>query len=426
MLVAASVCLVVANCGSGPTGFGDDGSADGTIDGGSSDASTNDVIFVPSDAQPVEATTPKPVSSLTLEQVWFITGEPISGSKDMLIDFRDASAPVVTCGPPVSVSTGNEGTAVFTDPTSGNLLFYTDGISIFNGQDNQLLANGGGVNGQPSASEPALITPKQGSDGGSYYVFSVNYTDDSATTGDIYYSTLDLTQGAHGTVTNKNTHLFQGNVGEALDMVPHTNNADFWVIGYSGAGTINAFLVSSSGVSTSPVVSSTGLSGTVLRSAINHSYDYDHIVMAINNNSTGVIATANIDRATGKVSGVKTIVTGDLGFHASYSGDGTKLYYVRGTQGWSGVAYQYDLTSSTETMLGGTGLAAAKLAPDNKVYFVGYGKPYLAVVNSPNALGTASGFVANGLLLNGCLAAFGVPNQTAAYLSYLPPAPPTN
>jgi hypothetical protein len=37
-------------------------------------------------------------------------------------------------------------------------------------------------------------------------------------------------------------------------------------------------------------------------------------------------------------------VTGDLGFHASYSGDGTKLYYVRGTQGWSGVAYQYDLS----------------------------------------------------------------------------------
>jgi len=120
------------------------------------------------------------------------------------------------------------------------------------------------------------------------------------------------------------------------------------------------------------------------------------------------------------------VATGDLGFHASYSGDGTKLYYVRGTQGWSGVAYQYDLTSSTETMLGGTALAAAKLAPDGKVYYAGYGNAYLAVVNSPNNSGTASGFVANGLSLAGCHAAFGVPNQTAAYLSYLPPIPPTN
>lgn len=210
-------------------------------------------------------------------------------------------------------------------------------------------------------------------------------------------------------------------------MLPHSNNTDFWVLGYDGAGSVDSFLVTAGGVSTTPVVSSTGITGTVLRSAINHSYDYDHVVLAINEGgATGTIATADVDRATGKLSNVKTIVTGDLGFHASYSGDGTKLYYVRGTEGWSGVAYQYDLTTSTETMLGGTGLAAAKLAPDGKVYFVGYGRPYLAVVNDPDKPGAASNFVANGLQPGGCSCAFGVPNQTAAYLNYLPPAPPTN
>jgi len=123
---------------------------------------------------------------------------------------------------------------------------------------------------------------------------------------------------------------------------------------------------------------------------------------------------------------VKPIVTGDLGFHASFSGDGTKLYYVRGTEGWSGVAYQYDLVTKTETMLGGSALAAAKLAPDGKVYYVGYGKTSLAVVNYPDKAGAACNYVDNGLALKGCTCAFGVPNQTAAYLGYLPPAPPTN
>ena len=343
------------------------------------------------------------------------------------IDFRPAedggAAPVVTCGSPVAVANGDEGTAVFTDPNNGNLLFYTDGIDIYNGFDNNALANGTGVDGQPSASEPALITPVYGSDGGSFYVFSVNYTDDNAPTGTIYYSTIDLGLGAHGTVTNKNSSLFTGNVGEALDMVPHTDNTDFWVLGYNGANEVNAFLVSQSGVASSPVTSQTGWTGTVLRSAINHSYDYDHIVLAINNGTTGVIATADIDRSTGKLSNVNQVVTGDLGFHASFSGDGTKLYYVRGTQGWSGVAYQWDLTTSTETSLGGTGLAAAKLAPDGKVYFAGYSRPYMAVVSDPNALGAASNFNANGLFLNGCLCAFGVPNQTAAYLGYLTTGP---
>jgi hypothetical protein len=431
--MAASLALAAAaSCGgSGGNGttYGNDASsgADGTTDappphdagtasdtqGGGDVMGFGDSIIPTKDAGPV--------SSLTLEQVWFLTGEPLGTNKNFFIDFRKPGTPVVTCGASVPAATGDEGTAVFTDPTTGQLLFYTDGITVYNGWDNNQLANGDALFGQPSSTEPALITPMYGGDGGTFYVFSDNYADDSSPTGDIYYSTIDLGQGPHGTVTNKNVHLFTGNIGEALDMLPHSNATDFWVLAYDGMANVDAFLVSASGVSTTPVVSPTGLTGTVLRSAINHSYDYDHVVLAMNDGTTGQIATAVVDRATGKLTGVKTIATGDLGYHASYSGDGTKIYYVKGTQGWEGVAYQYDLTTGTETMLGGTGLAAGKLAPDGKLYYVGYSKSALAVVNDPNAAGTACGFVDNSLSLQGCSAAFGVPNQTAAYLSYLPP-----
>jgi hypothetical protein len=366
-----------------------------------------------------------PVSSLTLEQVWFLTGEPLGANKNFFIDFRKPGTPIVTCGASVPAATGDEGTAVFTDPTTGQLLFYTDGITVYNGWDNTQLANGDALLGQPSSTEPALITPKYGGDGGTFYVFSDNYVSDDSPTGDIYYSVIDLSQGPHGTVTTKNTHLFTGNIGEALDMLPHSNGTDFWVLAYDGEANVDAFLVSASGVSSTPVVSPTGFTGTVLRSAINHSYDYDHVVLAMNDGTTsqtaGRIATAIIDRSTGMLSAIRSITTGDLGYHASYSGDGTKLYYVRGTQGWEGTAYQWDLTTGTETALGGTGLAASKLAPDGKLYYVGYSKTALAVVNNPNLPGAACGFVDNSLSLQGCAAAFGVPNQTAAYLSYLPP-----
>ncbi|MGH7293959.1 MAG: hypothetical protein ACRELB_03450 [Polyangiaceae bacterium] len=428
--VAAALALVaVASCGSSsngasgfeagaPEGATTDGSHDGSDGGAGLDSGGGDVISFGDVTAPKEA---GPVSSLSLEQVWFLTGEATGTNKNFFVDFRKPGTPVVTCGASVPAATGDEGTAVFTDPTTGQLLFYTDGITVYDGWDDMPLANGNGLLGQPSSTEPALITPKYGGDGGTFYVFSDNYTDDTSATGDIYYSTIDLNQGAHGTVTAKNTHLFTGNVGEALDMLPHANGNDFWVLAYDGADKVDAFLVSASGVSSTPVVSSTGLTGTVLRSAINHSYDYDHVVLAMNFGTSGQIATSDFDRSTGVLSNVKTVVTGDLGYHASYSGQGSKLYYVRGTQGWEGVAYQYDLVTGTETMLGGTGLAAAKLAPDGKVYYVGYSKTALTVVNNPDAPGASAGFVVDALPLGGCAAAFGVPNQTAAYLSYLPP-----
>jgi len=374
-------------------GFELDGAPDGSLDAGSGER----------------------VSSLALEQVWFLTGS--YASTEMLIDFR-VKPPKVTCGGVVGSTDGFEGTGVFTDPKTGDLLFYTDGRNVFNGKTNARLANGDLLNGDSSATEPALITPLN--DKGQFYIFT-NDTNVSNPSG-VWYSTIDLTVGTNGTVLKKNQPVMTGNPGEALDILPHSNGTDFWLLTYDGASTVKAFLVNSTGVSKTPVSSSTGLTGVVKRAAINHTYDYDHVVLAMNfGGASGTIATANIDRTTGKISGTKTIVTGDLGYHASYSEDGTKLYYVRGTEGWAGVAYQYDLKAGVETSLGGTQMAEAKLAPDGKVYWAGYNKAFMGVVNFPNKAGSAAGFVESGLDLKGCFVAYGVPNQTASYLEYLPP-----
>ena len=107
--------------------------------------------------------------------------------------------------------------------------------------------------------------------------------------------------------------------------------------------------------------------------------------------ANGTIAIADFDRKNGTLSNVKKLITGDVGYHASFSPDGTKLYYVRGTEGWNGIAYQWDIPSGTETKLGGTKMAAAKLAPDGKVYWAGHAKTHLGVVDKPDALGVQAG-----------------------------------
>ncbi|MEO7095436.1 MAG: hypothetical protein ABI175_19430 [Polyangiales bacterium] len=426
----SAIALLALACVSACSAGKDDGGPGQPLDGGLGDASggtdtrRDDAVMLDTDPGftidgeiGTDAGDLERVSSLALEQVWFITGS--FGSSEMLVDFR-VKPPLVTCGGVVGSTDGFEGTGVFTDPKTGDLLFYTDGRKVFNGKDNALLDNGDLLNGDSSACEPALITPLD--DKGKFYIFT-NDTNVGSPSG-VWYSTIDLTVGPHGTVLKKNQPVTKGNPGEALDIVPHKNGSDFWLLTYEGAASVRAYLVNASGVSATPVVSSTGLTGSVKRAAINHTYDYDHLALAMNfGGTTGLIATADIDRATGMVSGTKTRVTGDLGYHASFSEDGTKLYYVRGTEGWQGIAYQYDLTAGVDTMLGGTGMAAAKLAPDGKVYWAANAKGSMGVVAEPNKAGTACGFVESGLSLKGCTVAFGVPNQTASYLQYLPEKP---
>lgn len=357
------------------------------------------------------------VSSLELERVWYLASQ----GENSLVDFR-VDPPQVTCGVPVGESDGFEGTGVFTDPTTHELFFYTDGRKVFHGATNQLVANGDGLTGDTSSTEAALIAPKYGSDNGEFYIFtnSTNITP----SGTISYSIIDLKAGATGTVTTKNQPLVTGNTGEALDVLPHANGESFWVLAYDSAATIQAFEVTKTGVNLTPVKSPTTFTGTVLRSAINHTLDYDTLVLAMNfGGVNGLIATASFDRQTGQVSNPKQWVTGDVGYHAFLSPDATKLYFVRGTEGWYGQAYQLDLSTNIETLLGGIQMAAARLAPDGKLYWASNGYGYLGIVSQPNAAGTACGFVLDGLSLAGCMSGFGLPNQTASYLAYLPPIP---
>lgn len=51
-----------------------------------------------------------------------------------------------------------EGSATMSD-ASGNLLFYTDGITVWN-RNHQIMPNGTGLLGDPSAAQSAIIVPK--------------------------------------------------------------------------------------------------------------------------------------------------------------------------------------------------------------------------------------------------------------------------
>src|SRR5258705_5903534 len=64
-----------------------------------------------------------------------------------------------------------EGVATISN-SNGNLLFYTDGITVWN-RLHQVMPNGTGLFGNPSSTQSAVIVPKVG-DTTRYFVFTVD------------------------------------------------------------------------------------------------------------------------------------------------------------------------------------------------------------------------------------------------------------
>src|SRR5688572_28486383 len=79
-------------------------------------------------------------------------------------------------GAPVPLTNGAlntwEGSASVADPATGNLLFYTDGESVWNANHN-LMPNGSGLWGQFSSCQSSLIVPVPGSST-DYYIFTMD------------------------------------------------------------------------------------------------------------------------------------------------------------------------------------------------------------------------------------------------------------
>jgi gliding motility-associated-like protein len=167
------------------------------------------------------------------------------------LDFN-SGIPVVIHGGQINTI---EGVATISN-SSGALMFYTDGVTVWN-RLHQVMPNGTGLNGHISSTQSAIIVPKIG-DASRYYVFTI---DDYGSPQRLQYSVVNMNMdGGTGDLEVKNIPIITG-VSEKLTAVRHCNQRDYWIITHSTFGnTYYAFLVDPVGVHTTPVVSQTGSS----------------------------------------------------------------------------------------------------------------------------------------------------------------------
>ena len=136
------------------------------------------------------------------------------------LDFKTENPTILTDG----ALDNWEGVATFSD-SLGNLLFYTDGQTIWN-REHDVMVNGDGLIGHHGSTESAIIVPWPENEG-KYYVFVV----DENGCGPLSYSIVDMSlDEGRGAVTDVKNVILEDLVVEKVTAIRHTNQKAFWIL----------------------------------------------------------------------------------------------------------------------------------------------------------------------------------------------------
>ena len=164
---------------------------------------------------------------------------------------RAASTPVHQYFSGSATST-NEGCSSIAD-ASGNLLFYTDGMNVWN-RNHIGMPNGSGLMGDYSAATICSYRKTTGN-ANIYFIFTAGAWGGPS----IYYNTVDMTlNGGLGDVVLKNP-IHVRVLNWKICAVKHANGTDFWILSHEYmSDRFFAFQLSSAGVSAAPVITGIG------------------------------------------------------------------------------------------------------------------------------------------------------------------------
>lgn len=321
--------------------------------------------------------------------------------------------------PPLKISSpqySHESSSIICD-NQGNLLFSTNGDTVWN-RNHVIMQNGTGLlSGRGSASQGVLILPKP-CDANIYYIFTVPEEEritelDSSS----YYSIVDMREDdGLGAITVKNQFLHKP-VSEKLTAILQANGNDYWVIEEElGTGNLLAFRLTDIGVNTIPVVSFINNDPISGRGYLRFSHDGNLICNTYE--LLNYLSLFHFNKNTGEASVFANIPGYYYG--AEFSPDNTKLYVSESFQ----TIWQYDVTLPTPEEILNAGIeisppgeytrGALKLGPDKRIYSSGMGNS-LAVIDQPNEAGSACNFIENFIVYNDNVVKTGLPNLVDAF-----------
>ncbi|RYD90928.1 MAG: hypothetical protein EOP54_23255, partial [Sphingobacteriales bacterium] len=326
-------------------------------------------------------------------------------------------------GNPVPVFGGQtftaEGSSSIADE-NGSLLFYTDGVTVYN-KNHQIMQNGDGLMGHSSCSQSALIVGRPGSDT-RFYIFTVGAMEDP---NGLNYSEVDMTlNGGLGAVTAvKNINLL-GNTTEGITATLHSNGEDIWVVVHPlSNNTLCSYLLTVEGLNQTPVVSNAGPAfvmdfDDVYDEAGSMKISPDGSRLAIASQGKGTIVF-DYNKATGAVSNAVQVEPGsDMPYGVEFSPSGRLLYTTKREKLTQYNLQAADIAASGIVVLQDDylNIALMQLASNGKIYKAESLQDFLTVINNPDVLGMGCNAQFMSVYLGGDgYSMLGLPNAITSY-----------
>ncbi|WP_298236790.1 T9SS type B sorting domain-containing protein [uncultured Algibacter sp.] len=320
-----------------------------------------------------------------------------------------------------------EGCASISD-ANGILLFYTDGITVWN-KNHTVMVNGTELYGDSSSTQSAIIVPKP-KDPNIYFIFTVdNFLDDQNF--GLNYSIVNITlDNGLGKVVSKNHNLLRECSEKITAVLKDCISDAIWVVTFASSdgssnpyNTFHAFEVSDLGVNSLSVKSTFNIDINDARGYLKLSPDGTKVACA---NASDGLYLYDFDSSSGIVSNqtpVRIRGRANNPYGVEFSPNSKVLYVHSSNDFFNNSGFtnpedhrstltQFDLTSddlvnSTVTLddrqLYRGGL---QLGPNGKIYralsatyFIGL--PSLGVIHKPNTIGVACDYEHNGIGLDG-------------------------
>ena len=369
--------------------------------------------------------------------------------------------------PPTALSVSSMSTFYGSSSISdnaGNLLFYTNGATVWN-QSHSIMGNGTGIFGFEWAGSGSIILKKPGSSN-LFYLFTVQ----SPTIGINFnlgpgfnYSVIDMNLASgQGSVAVKNASVYPLPCEGKITATKHCNGTDYWVLikEYNyGSNVFNfrAYQFSATGINTLAVVStfsnhpsaSNGFGEmNIARDGKKLAYctgTYDGLFI---NNNIPLIEVFDFDNSTGIVSNslalqyaVPNYTNGTYGYGVEFSPDCTKLFGCSYSAGAINNCklLQWDLCAGSNNNIVSSQAAIytstiinlsfgnMQLAPNGKIYcsqLIGTNTNSICVINSPNVYGLGCNYVPYSQSISPGTLRLGLPNfANSIFVPHPAPAP---
>jgi gliding motility-associated-like protein len=311
-----------------------------------------------------------------------------------------------------------EGCASLCD-ASGNLLFYTDGVTVWDNTHAAMPSGSAIVSYATSSStQGSLITSVLGA-ANKYYLFSLEEISFGTGYCNLNYCIVDMSlHGGLGDVVSGSTGTFIANKMSEKMIIVAGNNCDLWLVTHRiDSAKFLVYNITGAGISAPATYSLGTFTGGDAYGIgqLKVSPDRQHILLQGYYTANGT-ELYDFNPGTGVVSNCQLLDSVSSEYGAEFSPNNRYIY----CDAYGSHVDQYDITTGTtagirasRTTVVSTPIAGdMKLAPNGKIYFGdAIGGVTVGCISNPNVAGSGCGYIASvATLTGGATFGAGLPN----------------